>query len=136
MKFSSPLVQEYLASQRIGRLATSTPDGAPHVVAVSFTNDEINLYLSTFTRTKKVRNIRRNGKTAFIVDDGGGSVGWRYVIVEGDGFEITDGAEFEYVRDMLSSKYPAFNTEEWAIRRETHTLVRIEPRKTLAANLE
>ena len=135
MKFSSPIVQSYLAAQTIGRLATSTPNGTPHIVAVSHANDLRNLYLSTLTNSKKVRNIRKNRRTAYIVDDRGGPAGWRYVIVEGDAFEITDQDEFNTVREVLCNKYPAFNSEEWGIKEETHSLIRIEPRKILTANL-
>jgi len=136
MKFSSPKIQKYLTEQRLGRLASITPDGLPHVVAVGFVNDETNLYFSTFTKTKKVKNIRKNSKVAFIIDDSGGSAGWRYVTVEGYGYLITEQDEFNKVRGLLCDKYPAYLSEEWAIKRESHTLIRIEPRKILTANLD
>jgi len=136
MKFSSPTIQNYLKTQRLGRLASITTLGLPHIVAVAYVNDETNLYFSTFTKTKKVRIIRKNKKVAFIVDDSGGSAGWRYVTVEGNGFLITNSEEFSRVRDMLCDKYPVFLSDEWRIKEETHTLIRIEPMKILTANIE
>lgn len=136
MRFSSSSVQSYLKEQRLGRLATITLKGLPHIVAVGYVHDENNLYFSTFTKTKKVGNLRKNRNVAFIVDDSGGSAGWRYVTVEGYGCLIVDPEEFDMVRDLLCEKYPVYLTEEWSIKRETHTLIRIEPRKVMTANLD
>jgi nitroimidazol reductase NimA-like FMN-containing flavoprotein (pyridoxamine 5'-phosphate oxidase superfamily) len=136
MIFSSPTIQNYLKTQRLGRLASITPNGLPHIVAVAYVNDETNLYFSTFTKTKKVRNIRNNRNVAFIVDDSGGSAGWRYVTVEGYGYIISDHEEFDRVRDMLCEKYPVYLSDEWAIKQESHTLIRIAPRRVLIANLD
>ena len=135
MLYTSSNVQNDLLEQRLGRLATITHDGLPHIVAVAFVINETNLYFSTLTKTKKVRNLRRNKNVAFIVDDSGGSAGWRYVTVEGDGYIITEQEEFDRVRDMLCDKYPVYLTDEWAIKGESHTLIRIEPRKVLTANI-
>jgi nitroimidazol reductase NimA-like FMN-containing flavoprotein (pyridoxamine 5'-phosphate oxidase superfamily) len=136
MMYSSSSVQNYLVEQRLGRLATITHEGLPHIVAVAFVSNETNLYFSTFTKTKKVRNIRRNRNVAFIVDDSGGSEGWRYVTVEGHGYIITEKEEFDRVREMLCDKYPVYLSDEWAIKGESHTLIRIEPRNVLTANIE
>jgi nitroimidazol reductase NimA-like FMN-containing flavoprotein (pyridoxamine 5'-phosphate oxidase superfamily) len=136
MIFSGPSVQSYLETQRLGRLATIAIDGLPHIVAVGYVNDRDNLYFSTFTKTKKVSNLRKNENVAFIVDDSGGEAGWRYVTVEGNGYLISDMDEFNRVRGLLCEKYPAYLPEEWAIREETHTLIRIEPRKVLTANID
>lgn len=135
MKFSSPIVQSYLKELSIGRLATSTIDGVPHVVAVSYVHDETNMYFSTLTNTKKVRNIRKNRNVAFIVDDTGGPAGWRYVVVEGEAEEITDNTLFGEVRKMLYVKYPVLDSDEWAIREESHSLISINPSKVITANL-
>jgi nitroimidazol reductase NimA-like FMN-containing flavoprotein (pyridoxamine 5'-phosphate oxidase superfamily) len=135
MKFSSHIVQSYLVEQRLGRLATLTQSGLPHLVAVAFVNDQSNLYFSTFTKTKKVRNIRNDKNVAFIVDDSGGSAGWRYVTVEGNAHLITDSDEFDMVRSLLCEKYPVYLSDEWGIKVESHTLIRIEPKRVLTANL-
>ena len=135
MKFSSPIIQKYLSELSLGRLATITERNLPHIVAVAFVNDETNLYFSTFTKAKKVRNIRKNKNVAFIVDDSGGSAGWRYVTVEGHGYVISNQREFDMVRDLLCNKYPVYLSDEWAIKAKSHTLIRIEPKKVLTANL-
>jgi pyridoxamine 5'-phosphate oxidase family protein len=63
----------YLASQRLGRIATSGPDHKPHVVPTSFRyNSELGtidiggLHVAT---TKKYRDVQANGAAAIVVDD-------------------------------------------------------------------
>ncbi len=63
----------YLASQRLGRLATIDPDGAPNAVPVSFIynaeQDTIDIRGFNMTKSKKFRNIVRDGRVAFVIDD-------------------------------------------------------------------
>jgi pyridoxamine 5'-phosphate oxidase family protein len=64
---------EYLRGQRLGRLATVNSNGEPHVVPVAFRyNDEIDAIDvggHNFAKSKKYRDVRRNGRAAFVVDD-------------------------------------------------------------------
>jgi pyridoxamine 5'-phosphate oxidase family protein len=69
----SPEQIEYLASQRLGRLATAGADHKPHVVPVSF---RYNAELGTVDigghrvkDTKKYRDVQANGWAAIVVDD-------------------------------------------------------------------
>jgi pyridoxamine 5'-phosphate oxidase family protein len=64
---------DYLAGQRLGRLATAGPDHRPHVVPTSF---RYNAELGTIdigghrvADTKKFRDVQANGWAAFVVDD-------------------------------------------------------------------
>jgi pyridoxamine 5'-phosphate oxidase family protein len=64
---------EYLAGQRLGRLATTGKDGRPHVVPVSFrynaeldTIDSGGMHVAT---TKKFRDVQANGYAAIVIDD-------------------------------------------------------------------
>lgn len=64
---------EYLASQRLGRLATAGADGKPHVVPTSF---RYNRKLGTLdvgghhvATTKKYRDVQANPWAAIVVDD-------------------------------------------------------------------
>ena len=64
---------EYLASQRLGRIATTGQDGQPHVVPTSFRHnpdaDSIDVGGMRMSQTKKVRDIRRTGRASIVVDD-------------------------------------------------------------------
>jgi len=64
---------EYLRSQRLGRLATVNSAGEPHVVPVSFRYnaelDTIDIGGLNMGQSKKFRDVGRNGRAAFVVDD-------------------------------------------------------------------
>ena len=62
---------EYLVEQRLGRIATASLDLEPHVVPVGFEFDGSYIYFGGWSlgRTLKFRNIMRNNKVAFVVDD-------------------------------------------------------------------
>jgi pyridoxamine 5'-phosphate oxidase family protein len=63
----------YLASQRLGRLATIDADGLPHVVPLGWSYnpalDTIDVGGRGFARTKKFRNVQANPKVALVIDD-------------------------------------------------------------------
>jgi PPOX class F420-dependent enzyme/OxyR family protein len=71
-QLSKPQI-EYLASQRLGRLASAGADGKPHVVPTSF---RYNRKLGTLdvgghhvATTKKYRDVQANPWAAIVVDD-------------------------------------------------------------------
>jgi pyridoxamine 5'-phosphate oxidase family protein len=63
----------YLASRRLGRLATIDADGLPHVVPLGWSYnpalDTIDVGGRDFARTKKFRNVQANPKVALVIDD-------------------------------------------------------------------
>ena len=66
----------FVSDARVGRLATSSADGAPHVVPVCFALADGRIYIGLDSKPKsvgalrlrRVRNIRENPKVAFLVD--------------------------------------------------------------------
>jgi pyridoxamine 5'-phosphate oxidase family protein len=64
---------EYLAGQRLGRIATVGPDGQPHVVPTSFRyspeHDAIEVGGLRMSQTKKLRDVQRTGRASIVVDD-------------------------------------------------------------------
>lgn len=70
----------YLGAQRLGRLATVGPDGAPQVRPVSFTVDPdtgtVDVPGMRNPSTQKWRNVARDGRAALVVDDVGTGGGW------------------------------------------------------------
>lgn len=63
----------YLTGQRLGRIATVGADGQPHVVPTSFRydpdHDAIEVGGLRMSQTKKVRDVRRSGRAAIVIDD-------------------------------------------------------------------
>jgi PPOX class F420-dependent enzyme/OxyR family protein len=64
---------EYMASQRLGRLATAGADHRPHVVPTSFRYNAdlgtVDLGGRRVAETKKYRDVQANGWAALVIDD-------------------------------------------------------------------
>jgi len=64
---------EYLAGQRIGRIATVGSLGQPHVVPTSFRynadHDAIDVGGLRMSQTKKLRDVQRTGRASIVIDD-------------------------------------------------------------------
>jgi pyridoxamine 5'-phosphate oxidase family protein len=66
---------EYLTGQRLGRLATVTPEGRAHVVPIGFRLDDAHTAIEigghglAARRPLYLRNIEANPWVAFVVDD-------------------------------------------------------------------
>src|SRR5437588_7648341 len=73
MAVFTPAELEYLASQRLGRLATVDADGQLYVVPVGFTYnaelETIDIAGRNLRPSKKFKNVAHNGRVAFVVDD-------------------------------------------------------------------
>ncbi len=69
-------VWDFVSAARVGRLATSSADGAPHVVPVCFAVADGRIYIGLDSKPKSVsplrlrraRNIVENPRAAFLVD--------------------------------------------------------------------
>jgi len=79
-------VVAYLATQRLGRLATVDADGAPQNNPVGFRfNAElgtIDIFGRNMGRSRKFRNVTGNPRVAFVVDDLASIQPWRPRCVE------------------------------------------------------
>jgi pyridoxamine 5'-phosphate oxidase family protein len=71
----------YLATQRLGRLATAQPDGTLQVSPVGFrynsSTGTIDIGGFNMTSSRKFRNVTHNGRAAFVVDDLASVDPWR-----------------------------------------------------------
>lgn len=113
----------YLRSQRLGRLATIGPDGAPQVRPVGFAVDEeagtIDIVGRDNPGTQKWRNVERDGRVAFVVDDVAPGGGWRPRAVEVRG-------RAETLPDLVLPAFPGVRPG----------VIRIHPDRVLALGLD
>jgi pyridoxamine 5'-phosphate oxidase family protein len=83
---------EYLASQRLGRLASVQPNGSiqnnPVVYWYNAEKQTIDIGGRAMATTQKFKNIRDNGKSSFVIDDIVSRRPWRV-----RGIEIRGAAE-------------------------------------------
>ena len=106
----------FLASRRVGHLATADGRGAPHVVPVCFVVSEGALYITIDQKPKgdpralkRLRNITENPLTAFVADhydEDWTRLGW--VMLRGPAEILTDGAEHDRAQALLRSRYPQY----------------------------
>jgi len=77
---------DYLATQRLGRLATAQPDGTLQVSPVGYRYNPdtttIDIVGYRMAASRKFRNIADNGRVAFVVDDIASIEPWRVRCLE------------------------------------------------------
>ncbi len=73
MSVFTDLEIEYMAGQKLGRIATVGADGQPHVVPTSFRynadEDAIDVAGMRMSQTKKTRDVQRSGRASIVIDD-------------------------------------------------------------------
>jgi len=94
--------ESFLRRMEIGRLATISSDGTPHVVPVSYLFKDNAFLIAVDYNTRKLRNIRRNRRTALVVDTLRPNRG---ILIQGNAKLMQKGAEF---RRAYSQFYKAF----------------------------
>jgi pyridoxamine 5'-phosphate oxidase family protein len=85
MRSFSPDERAWLASQRLGRLATVSPDGVVGNAPVTYfvrSDDTIDIGGMRMGATKKFRNVKAGSRVAFVVDIVDTSAGWDPIYLE------------------------------------------------------
>ncbi|HMD63420.1 MAG TPA: TIGR03668 family PPOX class F420-dependent oxidoreductase [Stellaceae bacterium] len=106
----------FLASRRVGHLATADARAAPHLVPVCFVVSEGALYITIDQKPKgdprtlkRLRNIIENPVAAFVVDrwdEEWTRLGW--VMLRGPAEILAEGAEHNRAQALLRSRYPQY----------------------------
>ena len=106
----------FLASRRVGHLATADARAAPHLVPVCFVVSESALYITIDRKLKgdiralkRLRNIVENPIAAFVADrwdEDWTRLGW--VMLRGAAEILADGAEHDRAQALLRSRYPQY----------------------------
>ncbi len=108
----------FLAAQRVGRLATASHTGAPHVIPVCYACDETRLYIALDakpkrvapTQLKRIRNIAENPQVALVVDRY--SDDWSelaYLLIEGIASLLPpDDAAHHHAIALLRARYSQY----------------------------
>lgn len=65
---SDAIVRQLLDGRYIAALATESPEGSIHVVAVWYRFDGKNIFVATSSRSRKARNLRSNPKVSLMID--------------------------------------------------------------------
>jgi PPOX class probable F420-dependent enzyme len=106
----------FLASRRVGHLATADRRAAPHLVPVCFVVSEGALYITIDQKPKgdvralkRLKNLIENPLAAFVADrwdEDWARLGW--VMLRGTAEILADGAEHDRAQALLRSRYPQY----------------------------
>jgi PPOX class probable F420-dependent enzyme len=113
-----PTAHRVLADARVGRLATVTPAGGPHLVPCCFTLAVTTIYSAVDAKPKltlalrRLENIRANPAASLLVDhyDENWSALW-WVRVDGPGRIVEEEDERLHAVHLLATKYPQYRAE-------------------------
>ena len=110
----------FLASCRVGHLATADAQAIPHLVPVCFVVSGDALYITIDQKPKgdvralkRLRNIAENPVASFVADrwdEDWSRLGW--VMLRGPAQILDDGAEHEQAQALLRSRYPQYRQME------------------------
>lgn len=108
-------MRQRVAAARVGRLATTRPDGRPHVVVCCFALDGEAVYSvvddkpKTTTRLQRLRNVEANPSASLLVDhyDDDWSTLW-WVRLDGTARIVTGGSDYHDAIDLLVEKYTQY----------------------------
>jgi len=110
----------FLASRRVGHLATADARATPHLVPVCFVVSEGALYITIDQKPKgdpralkRLKNIIENPAVAFVADrydEDWSRLGW--VMLRGPAEILGDGVEHDRAQALLRSRYPQYRGME------------------------
>ena len=107
-----------LTTARVARLATTDPDGRPHLVPIVFALDGDTLYSAVDRKRKRssklrrIENARARPDVTILVDhyeEDWSGLWW--IRLRGRARVLDDGDEREHALALLAAKYPQYRTE-------------------------
>jgi PPOX class probable F420-dependent enzyme len=107
-----------LASARVARLATTDPDGRPHLVPIVFALEGETLYSAVdqkpkrSQRVRRIENARSRPDVTILIDhyDEDWARLW-WIRVRGHARVLDEGAGREHALQVLIDKYPQYRAE-------------------------
>jgi PPOX class probable F420-dependent enzyme len=109
---------ERLTTARVARLATTDPDGRPHLVPIVFALDGDTLYSAVDRKPKRsqklrrIENARASADVTLLVDhyeEDWGRLWW--IRLRGRARVLDDGDERDHALALLREKYPQYSSE-------------------------
>jgi PPOX class probable F420-dependent enzyme len=128
--------RKLLREGRVARLATHSEQGRIHLVPVCYAYDGKHIFIGTDLDSKKVRNVKKNGNVAFVVDHY--VEDWsklKGVMIQGRAEVIESGKEFEEAKKLLYEKYPQYEATV-PIKEGESAILKITPEKVVSWDYE
>jgi PPOX class probable F420-dependent enzyme len=128
----STTLADFVAWERVCRVATTGAAGVPHLVPVCHVVAGGKIYFGSGDDARKVKNLRDNPRVTVTVDvysDHWGTL--KGVMVQGRARLIERGPRFRRVRDRLYRKYPQYPREA-AISPSDSVIVEVTPTRVFS----
>jgi PPOX class probable F420-dependent enzyme len=138
MTLTDPRVQAFLATKEVVVLATVQADGAPLAMPMWFLHDPERLAMISVAGTRKVRNLRRDGRVCVVAESVGDGGAVRGVIVQGRATLLDDGPDRRDLVTRFLTKYAPRLERLWGGRAmpPDRVLFSIAPARVSAWGLE
>lgn len=128
VKFSEK-AQALILDPNLGHIATSMPDGSPHVVPVWIDYDDGYVLVNTAKGRQKLKNIRHDPRVALDVVHRDNA--YEVVAFLGRVIEVTTQGADAHI-DKLAKKYLGRDKYPFRSPGEQRVIIRIEPERVLA----
>jgi len=102
----------YLKSNTLCRLATASRDGVPHVTPVLYVFDGSHFYIALDYGEKKLKNLKENGRVAFVVDDFYKRRS-RGIMIQGEAEVLERGELYRYALKLLFERFEIYRRNPW-----------------------
>jgi nitroimidazol reductase NimA-like FMN-containing flavoprotein (pyridoxamine 5'-phosphate oxidase superfamily) len=126
----------FVEAARVAHLATSMPDGTPHVVPVSPVLD-LDRILIASAYDQKIANIRETPAVCIAFDEY--AEDWEHgliqVIVWGEAYLVEGGPEFERDANLLNEKFPQYPVSTYPIEVGTTVIIEIRPTRVSSSGV-
>ena len=122
---------EFLKSQKILRLATIGKNKTPHIIPVWYMYSSKKIYIGTYTRTQKARNVKKNNRVSFVVDVGVNAPNIYGVKGEGTANLILDIPKVKKIATKILLRYfkSMKNKSAMQLLDDTDCIIEIVPEK-------
>ena len=105
-----PFEKKFLEQNEIGRLATLSRDGFPHVVPVSYLYHHGNICVAVDYGTRKYQNMLKNKKIALVMDKVNPNQG---LLILGKIKIIEKGKKFQRIYRAFNEKFAWVRANPW-----------------------
>ena len=122
---------EFLKAQKILRLATIGKNKTPHIVPVWYMYSSKKIYIGTYTRTQKAKNVKKNNRVSFVVDVGVNAPNIYGVMGEGTANLILDIPRVKKIATKILLRYfkSMKNKSAMQLLDDTDCIIEIVPEK-------
>ncbi|MFI5339426.1 MAG: pyridoxamine 5'-phosphate oxidase family protein [Candidatus Methylomirabilales bacterium] len=127
--------REFVAYQRVCRVATVSRDGRPHNVPVCPILEGDRIYFASAADGVKVQNVRGTGQVALAYDEYTEAwPGLKGILIWGTGRVVEAGPSFRRVRKLLYRRFPQYESHA-PLEEKQSVIIEVTPTRTFSWGL-